>query len=634
MTEQEATKLMADFTLYSKYARHIEEKKRRESFDEAVERNKKMHLQKFDYYGELKSLIHIAFDDYVKNQIVLPSMRSMQFGGRAINDKNARIYNCSFMNIDNVACFSELLYLLMCGCGVGYSVQKMHIKKLPEIKRIDSTMEYIIEDSIEGWADSIKYLIGAYFGLNKYPKFVYDKIREEGSILKISGGRAPGYIPLKTAHKKINFILAQKNENDKLTSLEIHDINCFIADAVLSGGVRRSAMIALFDSNDESMINCKSGFSWFTENPQRMNANNSVVIHYDDHLAEEKFRKVLSRIRVNQTGEPGIFWTNNYFMGANPCVEIGLHSNQFCNLSTINVAKINNQKEFNDACFYAGVIGTAQACYTDFSYLRNIWRITTNKERLIGVSMTGIVNGNLEGIDLTQGVKRILEVNNNLSKALGINPAARTTAIKPEGTTSCLLNTSSGIHAYDSEYFIRRMTVHKTDSVYQFLMNNVPNLMEDKIGKENLDAYLCIPMKAPDGAVVASKFVDNQKIRSETAINTLERVKYFHDNWVKPGHRSGDNTNNVSCTVYCAENEWDGVTEWMWSNRKDYSGIALYPHQDWLHPQLIFEACTEEKYLKTLRNVRSLDFTTIVENIDSTSHISENIACAGGSCEI
>ena len=470
--------ILSDITVHMKYAKYIPELSRRETWKELVTRNKDMHIKK---YPKLKDEIENVYQQ-VYNKKVLPSMRSLQFGGKPIEISPNRLYNCSYLPIDHTDGFSETMFLLLSGCGVGYSVQQHHIQKLPHITKPfeGRTRRFVIGDSIEGWSDAIKVLIKSYLGEKRTSKikFDYTDIRPKGARLVTSGGKAPGPQPLKECIVKIKGILEAKQDGVKLTSLEVHDIVCHIADAVLAGGIRRAALISLFSAYDEEMIACKSG-NWWETNPQRGRANNSaVLIRYK--ITKQFFMDLWKRIELSGAGEPGIYFNNDKDWGTNPCCEIALRPFQFCNLCEVNVSDIDTQEELNDRVAAAAFIGTLQAGYTEFHYLREIWQETTERDALLGVSMTGIGSGKVLNLDLNQAADNVKIMNRITAKTIGINPAARTTCVKPAGTTSLVLGTSSGIHAWHNKYYIRRMRVGKNEAIYSYLKINHPEILKDE----------------------------------------------------------------------------------------------------------------------------------------------------------
>ena len=615
-------KILSDITVYSKYAKHLPNLERRESWEELVSRNMEMHIKK---YPQLKENIEKIYKEYVFTKKVLPSMRSLQFGGRAIELNNARIYNCAFLPIDDIRSFSETMFLLLGGTGVGYSVQNHHIDKLPEIIKPKYTRKkrYVVQDSIIGWADAIKVLFKSYTsGITSHIEFDLSDIRPKGALLVTAGGKAPGPEPLRIALVKIEAILREKKDGSKLTDIECHDIQCHIADSVLSGGIRRAAMISLFDLDSDTMLNCKSG-NWWENNPQRGRANNSVTL-LRHKIDKKTFDKVWERIEASGSGEPGIYLTNDKDWGTNPCCEIALRPYQFCNLVEIGMGNIESQEDLNNRAEAASFIATLQASYTDFHYLRDIWTKNTEKDALLGVSMTGIASeSNLE-LDFIQASEIVKIVNKNLALEIGINPSARSTAVKPAGTTSLVLGSSSGIHAWHAPFYLRRMRINKNESLYQYLAIYHPELIEDEYFSPKTTAVITVPQKAPKGAIT----------RTESTIDLLERVKLISRDWVKNGHVKGENTHNVSCTVSVRPDEWKIVGEWMWVNKEYYNGLSVLPFDGGTYKQTPFEDCTEEVYNKMMETLKDVDLSKVIEIQDNTA-FGDNIACGGpNGCEI
>jgi len=614
-----STKILSDITVYMKYARYLPEKKRRETWKELVERNKKMHTKK---YPEMKSEIDKAYK-LVSEKKILPSMRSMQFAGKPIDISPNRVYNCGFLPIDNWQSFSEIMFLLLGGTGVGYSVQQHHVEQLPEIHlpNFKRNRRYLISDSIEGWADSIKVLMKSYYYGGSHINFDFSDIRAKGSELVTSGGKAPGPQPLKECLVKIDGILQTKENGDKLTTLEVHDIVCHIADAVLAGGIRRAALIALFSADDDMMISSKYG-NWWETNPQRGRANNSAAL-VRSKITEEFFFELWEKIKESGSGEPGIYFTNDKDWGTNPCCEIALRPYQFCNLTEVNVSNVESQEDLNERVKAGAFIGTLQAGYTDFHYLRPIWQRTTEKDALIGVSMTGIASNKLDNLDVTEAAKVVKKENKRVADLIGINSAARCTTVKPAGTTSLALGTSSGIHAWHNDFYIRRLRVGKNEAIYGYLLRNHPELVEDEYFRPHDTAVISIPQKAPDGATM----------RTESAFQLLERVKYISENYVKKGHRGGMNTHNVSATISVKEHEWEDIGQWMWKNKEAYNGLSILPYNGGTYKQAPFEDCEEATYDKMVETLKNINLARITEEQDDTD-LKGELACAGGVCEI
>ena len=656
---------LSDLTHHMKYAKYLPEKQRRETYKETVDRNKQMHINR---YPELRELINNAYES-VYTKKVIPSMRSMQFAGMAIEVNPSRMFNCSYLPVTDIMAFSETMFLLLSGCGVGYSVQRHHVEELPEVRKPIKSRRYLVQDSIEGWADSIKVLLKAYFANRSLPLFDYRSIREKGARLIISGGRAPGGEPLKRCLNKIQTILDSKDDGDKLTPLECHDILCLIADAVLAGGIRRSALISLFSIADEEMMKCKTTYDgvvedhlgehdgvhnvrvsawrdekycmtkevflpqndyeelkengkiqWYYFYPERARSNNSIVIARP-LITKDLFETKWDVIKTSGSGEPGLYFTNNIELGSNPCCEISLNPYQFSNLTTINVANIESQVALNDRARVAAFFGTLQASYTDFHYLRPQWKKQTEKEALLGVSLTGIASIDESEFDFIEAAQCAVKENKVLAGLLDINPAKRVTCIKPEGTGSLVLGTSSGVHAWHNHYYKRRLRVGKNEAIYKYLLDQVPEILEDEVFGDG--AVITIPVKAPDSA----------KIRTEDVTQFLERIKYFTNSWVKSGHKGGMNTHNVSATVSIKPNEWNSVSLWLWDNQDSFNGLSFLPYDTGTYVQAPFEDIDQEEFEQFSKHITSINLEEVKEIEDNTD-LQGELACSGGSCEI
>ena len=638
---------LSSITVFSKYAKFIPELNRRETWEEIVDRYQSMMIKK---YPNLEEAI-IKSAELIRAKKVLPSMRALQFAGPAAEVNNARIYNCCYLPIDSLHSFSETMFLLLGGTGVGYSVQNHHVEKLPIIKTPGKKRTYLVEDSIMGWADAVKVLMKSYFEGSFSPKFDFRAVRQKGARLVTAGGKAPGPEPLKLCLSHVQAILDRKKEGDRLTSLECHDILCFIANSVLAGGIRRSAMICLFDLDDEAMVTCKYG-SWWETNEQRGRANNSAVLKRGE-VSEEEFKALWKRIEASGSGEPGIYWSHDKDWGTNPCCEIALRPYQFCNLCEVNVSDVENQIDLNDRVSVAAFFGTLQAGFFNFHYLRPIWAKTTQKDALLGIGMTGIGSGEILKYDLALAAEVAKTVNSMISAQIGTNEAARVTCIKPSGTTSLVLGTASGIHAWHNDYYLRTMRFNKNEDIAVYMMNNHPDLCEDDVLRPADTVCVRIPVKAPEGSI----------FRTETAIDTLERVKKFSQEWIKPGHINGANTHNVSATIsidkgkqyirvigeYDKEfnylhiqnpdgshptiDEWVAVGEWMWNNRETYNGLSVLPYFGGSYQQAPFEDITKEEYNIRISKIKELDLTKVTEQDDNVE-FGQAVACGGGACEI
>jgi len=609
---------LSKITIFSKYAKYLPELKRRETWDEIVDRYENMMVKK---YPNLETQIKDSAT-FIRKKKVLPSMRALQFAGAAAEVNNSRIYNCCFLPIDSVHSFSETMFLLLGGTGVGYSVQKHHIDQLPIIIKHEryKNRNWLIEDSIMGWADAVKVLMKFYFEGGLKPKFDFRAIRHKGARLVTAGGKAPGPEPLKICLAHIDAVMERKENGSKLTPLECHDILCHIANSVLAGGIRRSAMIALFSHDDEEMITCKYG-DWWETNEQRGRANNSAVLERET-VGEEEFQSLWKRIEASGSGEPGIYWTNNKDWGTNPCCEIGLRPFQFCNLCEVNVSDITCQEDLNDRVTAAAFFGTLQAGFTDFHYLRDVWKMTTFRDALLGIGMTGIASGEVLNYNLEVAAKIAVKTNQLISETIGTNEAARVTCIKPSGTTSLVLGTASGIHAWHAPHYLRTMRFNKSEDLAAYLAVNHPELCEDDVLRPKDTVCVRIPVKAPEGSI----------FRTESSIETLERVKRFATEWILPGHVEGDNTHNVSATISIDSN-WEEVGQWMWDNRAHYNGLSVLPFFGGTYKQAPFEDITEEEYNARINTLKSIDLTKVMEMDDSVD-FGQVAACAGGACEI
>ena len=642
---------IANFTFTSKYARYSEKHKRRESWKEAITRVEEMHVEKYDFLSEEdKQEIKWAFD-LVRDKRAVPSMRSMQFGGPAVTAHNARMFNCSCRHIDSIRSFAECFYLLLCGCGVDFGLTKKYLSRLPDLVDADSktgiVLTYSVEDSIEGWSDSLEAQLNSYFKNTAYSGrkivFDYSKIRRKGAKLKTGGGKAPGYSGLKNAHIKIKKLfdrIVEKNKQTRVKPINAYDILMHCSDAVLSGGIRRAATSVVFDHDDEEMMNAKTG-NWFEENPQRARSNNSVLF-LRKKIKEEDFKKVLQSAR--EFGEPGFIFADHEDMLSNPCREIGFVpvtkdgrcGVQFCNLTSINGAKIHSIKDFRDAAKAASIIGTLQAGYTNFHYLRNTTRELTEEEALLGVSITGIMDNPkvlLNAKNQKECAQIAVDTNQEWAKKLGINPAARVTCIKPEGTSSLVLGSASGIHPHHSRKYLRRIQCNKIDNVYQYFRLFNDKLCEESVWSANkTDDVVTFPIEITNGALT-KKDLD--------AFKHLEYIKSTQQNWVLPGttkHNKKKTTHSVSCTVLVKEGQWDEVATYLYENRNYFAAVSLLASTgDKDFKQAPMEDITTEKdekiFNRLSKSLSPVDYTVLEEATDETS-LQQVLACAGGNCEI
>ncbi len=687
---------MQEYIAVSKYARYRPDLKRRETFDEAIDRVAAMHLEHFKSSAEVRSfdepvdrlehegrldaepagivrgflrgksvgsIIEDAFQA-VKEKRVLPSMRSLQFGGEAIRVANARMFNCTFSPLDRIEFFREYFYLLLAGTGCGFSVQCHHIDRLPPIPKRKPEMDlpvrhHTVEDRIEGWADALHELFLSF--INGYKvEYNFARIRPRGAPLKTSGGKAPGHLPLKRALMHTERILADA-AGRRLKPIEAYDICMHVAKAVLSGGVRRSATICLFSADDAEMMAAKTG-EWFKDNPQRSASNNSAVVERKTAEFDEFLRLFEAQ---KEFGEPGFYFTADSDYGCNPCCEIGLHPIiqgvlsqedrerlrslgfegeldgevrlsgwQMCNLSTISAAEIRNERDFFQACFQASVIGTLQAAYTDIPYLGPVTRFINERESLLGVSLCGIMDHpeiflNPKTLELGAAICR--GVNAAIAAAIDIRPAARVTCVKPEGTASLLLGTGSGIHPHHAKRYFRRVQSNRNDPVYRHFQEQNPHMTEHSVYNTDTDDVISFPTEAPESAICRNEI---------GAVQFLEYVRLVQKYWVQAGcaseHYSPGLHHNVSNTCTVRPEEWDSVAHFIWENREYFTGIALLPYSgDKNYAQAPREEVTTEEDIARWNRLRynPVDYTKLIEEQDDTA-LKETIACAGGACEL
>lgn len=680
---------LADYIGIAKYSRYLPEEKRRETFPEAVSRVAKMQRTFYADKGSgVSDKIDAAFAAVARKE-VLPSMRSLQFGGEAVLKNHTRIYNCSATSVNRPRVFGEAFYALLCGTGVGFSVQKQHIEQLPAIPAAvtGEPRTYVVPDSVEGWAYALNYLVHSKY--EGYPLTLdLSLIRAKGTPLKTSGGKAPGPEPLQKALDSIGNLFDQA-KGRQLKPIEAYDVLMYSAKAVLSGGVRRSATICLFSPDDEEMMNAKTG-NWFETNLQRSASNNSAVIERDT-TTYEQFGKLFAAQKA--FGEPGFYFTNNKEYGTNPCVEIGINPSysitsqedsarlqanaqqwlartesqvpvldpyslqlraemervaegqaptsmsgfQFCNLSTINGAKIEKPEQFYEACRHAAVLGTLQAGYSELDFLGPISESITQREALLGVSICGVLDSPrilLNPEVLSKGAQIVKETNQELAQELGIEAAARTTCVKPEGTSSLLLQAASGIHPHHAKAYFRRVQANRIESVYQCFKEKNPHMTEASVYNPEGDDVISFVMRPKEGALTKDD-VD--------ALQLLSMVREVQTHWVENGRAhekfSPGLHHNVSNTVTVQDHEWNEVREKIWANRDHFTGIAMLSHTgDSVYAQAPLQAITNEKgadaWNKIVRDYRPVDYSKMQEASDNTKHISENIACAGGQCEL
>ena len=664
---------LSQLIIRAKYSQYLSANLRRELWDEILDRNLNMHINR---YPDLKDEIISVYNRSVRPKKVVPSMRSLQFGGKAIVSNMSRMYNCAAVAMDASQAFPEVMFLLLGGSGVGISIQKHHIEQLDPISKPNNRRKkFVIDDSIMGWADAVKVLVKSYFKDNAYVDFDFSQIRKKGTPLKTAGGKAPGPEPLADCLHNIRRIMdeaiEERGEFTKLKSIEVHDICCFISNAVLAGGIRRSSMISLFSPDDEDMLKCKGNFKvdlsgevnkvsgnlfqaaviykgktrsihidadqlaqwvntgtlpWFHFEEQRGRANNTVVLVRHE-TSEEAFRDFMKSVKDSKAGEPGILWTNDKDMLTNPCGEISIPSKGLCNLTEVNASYIESEEDLHQRVKDATFLGTLQAGYTEFHYLRDEWRENAERDALLGVSYTGIASGELLKYDLKKAAKVAIEENIRVANIIGINPAKRIGTCKPAGTSSIVLRTSSGIHAWYNDYYIRRIRFNNDESIFHYVRGI---LGEEFIEKDLMSPSLMIvkiPVKAPDSAIT----------RTESPFDLLERVKKIQTDWISETHIEGINKHNVSVTVSVKPDEWEGITDWMWDNRENYSGISLLDYDGSSYIQPPNEDITKEEYESMhkllIERLKNFDMSEVVE-VENTIVLEAEAACAGGKCEI
>jgi ribonucleoside-triphosphate reductase (thioredoxin) len=666
-------KILGRVSFAAQYAK--ETKGGRESWVQAVDRVKAMHMHKFKHDEEAMEAIEWAFN-FVYEKKVFASQRSMQFGGRAIIRNNMRIYNCTYSACNRIRFFAEAFWLLLSGCGTGFSVRKIHIKQLPLLisentlnKRL-STL-YIIPDNIEGWANAVNALIESYCLSSYYDNtqdkeisFDYSKLRAKGAKIS-SGGRSPGYKPLELALEKIRARLKMMVKRDrKFKSIDCFDITMFLSEAVLSGGVRRSASIAIFDNDDREMINAKQG-EWWKDEPQRAYANISAGIKADGTEDEDTTKGILNSAK--QWGEPGIAFFKSNHHGTNPCAEIGLLGTcikdglgnaidyitidmlenmehyqkskgytyyegwQACNLTEINMAKNHTKDEFLDACKAASIIGTLQASYNDTGYLNYTSHRILALESLIGVSLTGMCENKLsfDAQTLQDGAAMVNAMNAKYCDEFRVNRASRTTCIKPSGNTSTIAGgISAGIHPHHAKHYIRRMRLSKVNPIWNELFIKVPAACVDLDENTGIVQFAC---SAPEGAITRE---------DDTALEHLERVKLVYENWIKPGSahsRVEGLTHNVSNTCTIKPNEWSNVAQYIWDNRESLRGVALLSyvgdHMYDMAPYQTVIAGTDSAELWLDLSLIDWSKVDLNKRGEGESPVLEP-ACSSGKCEI
>lgn len=586
----------------------------KETWEGAVQRVIGMHCAKFPH---LEAEIRATVEKPMLEKWVVPSMRTLQFAGGGVERENFRAFNCSYLSIKSFSSFAELFYILMNGTGVGYSVKAHHVAQLPKIPDKGKFKVFRIPDSKEGWADSVLKLFK-----NPWLVFDYSAIRPAGSPLS-TGGTASGPEALMKLHEKVGRILLGALGR-QLTPMEASDIVCHIADGVVVGGVRRAALICLFDTVE--MLTYKSG-AWWEENPQRARANISFVLLRDDPWAKEKFSRIMDACFASGSGEPGLIFANDIETGWNPCAEITLRDNGVCNLTELNWPALRYSRQFYTALHAAIALGCLQASYTDFGYVNPEWKRNADDEALLGVSITGQAEGwdeLIATIDVPNFKETVDYLTDKWAKLVGINPPKRTLTTKPSGTTSALLGVTSGIHAAHSEFYIRRVRVdvsHPLAIHLAGLPEFKPFIELDKFNPSNY--VISIPVQKV-GAITRSQ---------ESAIDLLNRMKKINEVWVSKGHYEGKDTHNVSLTVSYKPEEEAGIKEWMWNNRNVYCGISLLPYDGGTYVQAPFQEIDKETYERLAAEFPQIDLSGVNFGTTADERMGE-AACQGGSCEL
>jgi len=625
----------SQFIAKSRYARYLEDQQRREDWSESVQRYMDFMVNHLEAeHGHIvETPTKLKVQEAIEKLEVMPSMRAIMTAGKALDRDNTAGYNCSYLPIDDVKAFDEAMYILLCGTGVGFSVEHKYVEKLPEVpeKLFESETNIVVADSKEGWAKALRQLIALLYS-GEVPKYDLSKVRPSGARLKTFGGRASGSEPLNQLFQFTIYKFKQA-AGRKLSSIDCHDILCKIGEVVVVGGVRRSAMISLSDLEDDKMRACKSG-AWWEYNPQRALANNSAM--YDEKPDMSQFMKEWSSLYESKSGERGIFSRAaskrqadkngrrdiNYDFGTNPCSEIILRPYQFCNLTEVVVRAEDTPADIADKVEIATILGTWQSTLTKFPYLRKVWQKNTEEERLLGVSLTGILDNKVMG-DVNDGARRILrelkqvavETNANLSTLLGIPQSTAITCVKPSGTVSQLVDSASGIHPRHSSYYIRRVRGDKKDPLSQFLKDQGVHT-EDCVMKPDSTVVFSFPIEAPEGATVREDL---------TAIDHLELWMMYQKEWCE---------HKPSVTISVKEEEWMEVGAWVWKNFDDISGISFLPYDGGSYRQAPYEECTKEEYVKLLGNTPpKIKWNELVEVDDNVKGVQE-LACSSGSCEV
>ena len=619
----------------SRYARFLPEKNRREHWNETVARYiayMKDHLKNNYNYNSEETFKELY--DAIHNMEIMPSMRAMMTAGPALERDNTAGYNCSYLPIDDPKAFDEAMFILMCGTGVGFSVERQYINKLPEIpeKIYNSDTIITVKDSKEGWAKALRMLIALLYS-GEQPKWDLSKLRPAGAVLKTFGGRASGPEPLEDLFRFVSKMF-KNAQGRKLTSIECHDIMCKIGEVVVVGGVRRSAMISLSNLSDDRMRNAKSG-AWWEANVQRSLANNSAV--YNEKPDVGLFMKEWLSLYESKSGERGIFSRDasqrvaakngrrnaEHEFGTNPCSEIILRPYQFCNLTEIIVRSTDTEEDLLRKVRLATILGTFQSTLTHFPYLRKIWQKNTEEERLLGVSLTGIYDSkllnNYKDSRLGQRLEAMknvaIETNKALAEELNIPVSAAITCVKPSGTVSQLTDTASGIHPRHDPYYFRRVRSDNKDPLTNHLISaGIP--AEPDVMKPGSTTVFTFPKKAPKGAMMRSDV---------SAIDHLELWLAFQRHWCE---------HKPSVTISVTEEDWPSVGAWVWNHFDEMSGVSFLPHDGGTYRQAPYETVSKEQYEELLEKMpKNIEWDSLFEGEDNVEG-AQTLACVAGACEI
>ena len=612
----------------SRYARWLDTEGRRESWDETVSR----YVDQICKTNAIDTDTRKKLYDAIISLQVMPSMRAMMTAGPALDRDNTAGYNCSYLPVDDPKSFDEAMFILLCGTGVGFSVERQYISKLPEVPTMfDSDTTIIVKDSKEGWAKAFRQVL-ALLWAGEVPKWDVSLVRPAGAKLKTFGGRASGPAPLIDL---FNFCIAtfKGAQNRRLSSLECHDIMCKVGEIVVSGGVRRSAMISLSNLSDDRMRHAKSG-NWWETAGHRALANNSVS--YTEKPDMETFLREWTALVESKSGERGIFnrqaskkqaakngrRDTEWEFGTNPCSEIILRPYQFCNLSEVVVRATDDIKSLSKKVKLATIVGTVQSSLTKFPYLRKVWQNNTEEERLLGVSLTGIMDNPLltsknKGLSQTLNHLRhvAVQTNKEWAERLGVQQSTAITCVKPSGTVSQLVDSASGIHARHSQHYIRTVRGDNKDPITQFLTDKGVQVEPEQFRPDSTSVF-SFPMKAPKGAITRNDM---------TAIEQLENWLVYQRHWCE---------HKPSVTISVKDDEWMEVGTWVWKYFDEISGISFLPHSDHSYVQAPYTDCSKEEY-EALKKItpQEIDWTSFLEEDDFTEG-SQTLACTGGSCEI